>query len=170
MSIDVINECVFWFSCFLMGIIVTVLYDIFRIIRRVIPHNGFFIALEDMIFWAMVSVLLFLLLYHLNNGTVRWFAVLGLFVGMCFYKKIFGDLLVTFMSTILGGILHIVARLAAVPLKLVKRRFGKGFICLRGGLRRVKKKLTSNIKEVRIILCKRKLKKGKKHESKILSE
>lgn len=171
MSTGVINESIFWFSCFLAGIAITMLYDVFRIIRRVIKHNGFFIALEDIIFWGIVSVLLFLLLYHMNNGTVRWFAVLGLFVGMCLYKKIFGDFLVTFMSTILQRILHIVVHLISTPLKLVKRGISKGFRLLQRTFHRVKNKLTAHIKAVKMVLCKRKkLKKGKEHESKILSE
>lgn len=171
MSIGVINESIFWFSCFLAGIAITMVYDIIRAVRRVVRHNGFFIALEDVVFWAFVSVLLFLLLYHMNNGTVRWFAVFGLFVGMCLYKKIFGDFLVSFMSTILSKVLYIVVRLVSTPLKLVKRGFSKGFRLLQSTSDRVKNKLTGNIKAVKIILCKRKkLKKGKEHESKILSE
>ena len=68
-----------------------------------------------------------MLLYHMNNGTLRWFAIFGLLVGMLFYKKIFGDFLVIFMSTILGRILHLVVGVAAPPLKLVKSAFFKGF-------------------------------------------
>lgn len=110
MSLEIMNESIFWIYCFLTGIAITVVYDFLRIVRGVIRHPYAMIALEDIVFWMFVSVVLFLLLYHMNNGTLRWFAVFGLFVGMLFYKKIFGDYLVIFMSTILGRILHIVVK------------------------------------------------------------
>lgn len=159
MSVEIINESVFWCCCFLTGIAITIVYDLLRIARRVVRHPYLLVALEDVVFWIFVSGVLFLLLYHMNNGTVRWFAVFGLFVGMLFYKKIFGDFLVIFMSTILERILHLVVAVASPPLKLVKTTFFKGFRTMKGVLRRLKNKLTGNIKEVKIVLCKHKYKK-----------
>lgn len=166
MSLEILNESVFWLYCFLTGIAITMVYDLLRVIRRVVKHPYMVIAMEDIVFWMFVSVVLFLLLYHMNNGTLRWFAVFGLLAGMLFYKKIFGDFLVIFMSTILGRILHLVVRVAEPPLKLVKSAFFKGFQSfLLMGLR-TKNKLTGNIKGVKIVLCKhRKTKKRDQHES-----
>ncbi len=159
MSAEIINESVFWLYCFVTGIAITVVYDVLRILRNVIKHPYVFIALEDIAFWIFVAVVLFLLLYHLNNGTLRWFAVFGLFLGMIFYKKIFGDILVNFMSTILGRILHLVVDAVVTPLKLVKTAFLKLFLQLKRRLTAMKKKLTGNIKGFRIVLCKHQNKK-----------
>ncbi len=156
MSADVINESVFWLSCFLTGIGITMVYDVLLIMRRVINHNNFFVAIEDVVFWMFVSVVLFLLLYHMNNGTVRWFAVFGLLVGMLFYKKIIGDSLVIFMSTLIRRILHIVVVVCNPPLMLVKHAILKCSGAMRSLLGGVKKRLTGNIKKSKIILCKRK--------------
>ena len=159
MSATIVSESIFWWYCFLTGIAITVVYDLLRIFRRVIPHAYIFVAFEDIAFWMFVSVVLFLLLYHMNNGTLRWFAVFGLFVGMAFYKKIFGDFLVNFMSTILGRILHVVVDVVSPLLKLVKTAFFKGFQRFRHMFLEGKNKLTGNIKGVRIVLCKHKNKK-----------
>ena len=94
MSLEIMNESIFWIYCLLTGIAITIVYDGLRVVRRVIKHPYMVIALEDCLFWVFVSILLFLLLYHMNNGTLRWFAVFGLFAGMLLYKKIFGDFLV----------------------------------------------------------------------------
>lgn len=166
MSAEIVKESVFWLYCFMAGVAITIVYDVFRIFRRVIKHPYFLVALEDILFWIFVSISLFLLLYHLNNGTVRWFAVFGLFLGMVFYKKIFGDFLVNFMSTILGRILHLVVVVSSRPLKLVKSAFLKGFRGVKAKGVAVKKKLTGNIKEFKIVLCKhQKRKKRDTHET-----
>lgn len=166
MSLEIMNESVFWLCCFLTGIAITIVYDLLRIARRVVKHLYMVIALEDIVFWMFVAVVLFLLLYHMNNGTLRWFAVFGLFAGMLFYKKIFGDFLVIFMSTILERILHLVVGVAAPPLKLVKSAFFKGFRYFEGMASGAKNKLTGNIKGVKIVLCKHiKTKMRDQHES-----
>ena len=77
-----------------------------------------------------------------------------------------GDFLVIFMSTIFGRILHIVVPAVIAPLKLVKGAFYKAFRVIRQRVAEVKKKLTGNIKEVKIVLCKhRKRKKRDTHET-----
>lgn len=156
MSANVINESVLWASCFFAGIVITAVYDALRVVRRVIKHNYFFVALEDIVFWIFVSATLFFLLYHMNQGALRWFAVFGLFIGMLFYKKIFGDKLVIFMSTILGHILHLVVAIFTPPLMLVKSAFSRVKKALGDVFLQSKKKLTGNIKGFKIILCKHK--------------
>lgn len=166
MSADVVNESLFWLSCFVTGILITMLYDVLRILRRVIPHGGFLTSLEDSLFWVFVTILLFLLLYHMNNGTLRWFAVFGLFAGMWIYKKIFGNHIVDFMSTIISYILHLVVRACSVPLKLVKSAFLAALGKVRPPALRLKKQLTGDIKKVKITLCKHnRPEKGKQNES-----
>ena len=78
----------FMLYALLMGIFITFIYDILRIFRRVIPHNGFFVSLEDLFFWIYCAMEVFLLMYHESNGTLRWFAVLGAVAGMFAYKKL----------------------------------------------------------------------------------
>ena len=156
MSADIINESILWMSCFFAGIVITIVYDLVLVFRRIIEHKYFFVALEDILFWIFVSVTLFLLLYHMNKGAIRWFAVFGLFVGMYLYKKVFGETLVIFMSTIIGHILHVVVAVTSPPLKLVKAAYLQCLRLLKEAVLQGKKKLTGNIKSVKIILCKHK--------------
>lgn len=77
MSQNIIAEVVFLFHSFLLGIIITFVYDGFLILRRLIPHNLLLISLEDMIFWIACAIGVFYMLYEENNGILRWFAVLA---------------------------------------------------------------------------------------------
>ena len=60
------------------------------------------------------------------------------------------------MSTIIRRILDIVVRILRVPLNFVKRPILKGLRALKSSKNRLKKKLTANIKEGKITLCKHK--------------
>ena len=156
MSAEVVDQGIFWLSCFITGAVITFIYDQIRIVRRVLPHGSVLVAVEDILFWFFAAIVIFSLLYRMNAGTLRWFAVFGLAAGMYLYKKIFREFLVNFMSTIIRRILDIVVRILGVPLNFVKRPILKGLRAIKSGKNRLKKKLTANIKEGKITLCKHK--------------
>ena len=156
MSAEVIDQGIFWLFCFVTGAVITFIYDQIRIVRRVLPHGSVLVAIEDLLFWLFAGIVIFSLLYRMNAGTLRWFAVFGLATGMFLYKKIFRDFLVNFMSTVIRRILDIVVRILGIPLNFVKRPVIKGLRAIRSGRNRLKKKLTANIKEGKITLCKHK--------------
>lgn len=108
------NENMFLLYALLMGIFITFVYDILRIIRRVVPHGSFMISIEDMAFWMYCAVKVFVLMYNESNGTLRWFAILGALVGMLAYKKLLSTPFVTYTSMGLGKLLEVVAKIGRV--------------------------------------------------------
>ncbi len=116
-----IRENEFLLHAFCLGIFVTFIYDTIRVLRRIIPHNNFCVSLEDFVFWIYCTGKVFLLLYHESNGQLRWFAVLGAFVGMFIYKKTLGILYVKYVSLWIQSLLRFVLR----PLQKLFCRIGK---------------------------------------------
>ena len=57
-------------------------YTVIRIIRRVIRHNIWIVSAEDFLFWMGTSFYLFIQMYETSSGSIRWFFVLGVGVGM----------------------------------------------------------------------------------------
>lgn len=166
MSGQIVSEGQFLFYCFLSGICITVAYDCLRIFRRVKRHGTFWVALEDLFFWFGAAIFLFYVLYETNNGVIRWFSIAGAAVGMLVYKYAIGEHLVEIMSTIIKRIQHLVAKALKIVFRPVKRLFNRVLTKLKKGKRKikkqVKKKLTGDIKKVKITLCKRKKPKNKR--------
>ena len=146
-----------------MGIFITFVYDLLRIFRRVIPHNGFFVSAEDLFFWIYCGEEVFLLMYHESNGTLRWFAVLGALVGMFLYRKLVSPFFVKYSSMALGWVLRILGkalRILCKPLVFLLRKTGheakkagRGTRRMLGRLkRRVKNRLTYFLKMLKMTL------------------
>lgn len=161
MSPNITAELYFLFHSFLMGILITVLYDILRILREIIPHNILAISLEDFLFWAACSLLIFFVLIQENNGILRWFSVAGAMAGMFLYKKTLSFLFVKYTSRLICKLLYIVEKLLYLffrPLNMVCRRLNRGrkksVGRLKSAFRRVKKKLTERKKLLKIFLTK----------------
>ncbi len=71
------TEALIFLYAGLSGITVTAVYGILVLLRRLIPHKGWIISLEDFIFWLCVSVYLFHRMYRTTYGAIRWFFLLG---------------------------------------------------------------------------------------------
>lgn len=160
MSGQIVSEGRFLLSCFLSGICITIVYDCLRIFRRVKKHSSGFVALEDLLFWFAAAAFLFYMLYETNNGIIRWFSIAGAGVGMLIYKYTIGEHLVEIMSTIIKRIQDMVSRFLKWLFRPAKRLINRGWSKwkrLRKKIKKqLKKKLTGDIKEVKITLCKHK--------------
>lgn len=133
------NENEFLLHALLMGIFITFVYDVIRIFRRVIPHNSFFVSLEDLGFWVYCGGSVFLLMYHESNGELRWFAVFGAIVGMLLYKKLFSPPFVKYVSLILSKVLEALGKILGWllrPLKILLKKAGAGIGCISRRIRR----------------------------------
>ena len=69
-----------------MGIRLMILYDLFRIIRMVIPHTVFWTGIEDFLYWIYCGFTTFNLLYQQNDGSLRAYVIAGVFLGMVSYQ------------------------------------------------------------------------------------
>lgn len=124
MGSGIIDELSFLLHSFLLGIGMIIFYDIFRILRRLIPHKSVCISVEDMVYWIVCAVLIFLMLYNENDGIIRWFAVAGMTGGMFLYNW-------TISSYVTGGITWILQKIMKV-ICLIMGVFGKPFLYLYG--------------------------------------
>lgn len=71
---------VFAVAC-LDGVLVSLVYTAIRVFRRLIRHNLFWLSIEDLFFWLGTGLFLFSELYRTCSGSIRWYFVLGIFLG-----------------------------------------------------------------------------------------
>ncbi len=144
------EENVFLLYAFASGIYITFIYDILRILRRVVPHKELLVSLEDLIFWIFCAIHIFQLMHRESNGSLRWFAVMGALAGMLLYKKTVSGLFVKYVSLNLGWVRDLLCRMLRVCL----RPAAKAGRAAGGVIRRLRKRIRT--------FCKNKLKSYRK--------
>lgn len=155
------DENVFLLYAVIMGIFITFVYDLLRIFRRVVPHNRFWVSLEDLGFWIYCAAEVFMLMYRESNGSLRWFAVLGAMMGMLVYKKTLSVLLVKYVSMALSKILSLLGKVLKFlfrPFAFVGKAAGKAAGKVSGKQKSLnnllKKKLKLFFKMLKMVICK----------------
>ena len=70
------------FGSFLLGAVLMTGYSLFLFLRGIVPHGRGAVILEDMVFWSVAAGAIFTLLYLLNEGSLRFYALASTGVGM----------------------------------------------------------------------------------------
>lgn len=75
------NELSIFISACLLGNLICLVYYALRVFRRLVRHSLLWISIEDLIFWVGTAIYLFMEMYRTCGGSIRWYFVLGVFVG-----------------------------------------------------------------------------------------
>lgn len=86
MSMTIRYELQLLFASLTVGICLMMVYDGLRVFRTLVPHGNFWTGIEDAVYWAASSITTFLLLFRQNDGILRWYAILGVLMGMLVYN------------------------------------------------------------------------------------
>lgn len=72
-----------------LGLELGLIYDLFRMIRRVWKCGFLVTACMDLAFWIFTTGRTFYIMHTKSNGTLRWFAILGVLTILFLYMKWF---------------------------------------------------------------------------------
>lgn len=104
------QELVFLLISFALGEGLVMLYDVFRIFRKVVPHGVIWISVEDVLYWIVAALLIFGMIFQENDGLIRGFAIGGILLGMLFFNHFVSPFLIRGISGILKKILEILKK------------------------------------------------------------
>lgn len=125
-------------------------YDVFRIIRRVHVHGCLWIAVEDFCYWLCSALYIFYVLMKENNGVIRWFFVFGILLGMLVYNVTISPFLVGILSKAIRNILNVIEKILKIVLKPIWYLWIKVKKFFRFGGKKSKKALKKCYKTIKI--------------------
>lgn len=67
------------------GVLSAIVYDIFRAKRRAYKTISLVVGIEDLVFWLVAAIAIFLTILYANNGLTRGFVFLGVVLGAVLY-------------------------------------------------------------------------------------
>ncbi|MBQ8906022.1 MAG: spore cortex biosynthesis protein YabQ [Ruminococcus sp.] len=89
----------FWISC-LCGPVIGVVFDCFRALRAIFPHNRLLVALEDCLFFSLYAVFLLCFSLTMARGELRWFYIAGNLLGFLVYYLTVGRIVLGILRCI----------------------------------------------------------------------
>lgn len=117
------------------GIVLGVIFDVFRILRKSFKTSDIVTNIEDILFGIITGVILLISIFLFNNGELRLFIFIGIVFGIIIYMLLISKYFIKLNVAIINFIKKIIILLTKpfiILLKLIKRIFLRpiSFICI----------------------------------------
>ena len=124
-------EQLYSFAVFiLVGFLIGLLFDFFRISRRTFKTSDLITSIEDVLFWILSGLLILFTIFKFNNGDIRIYIILSILIGIVIYILIFSKIvmntlvkIIIFIKRIISHLLKICSYPIQFILKLLKNLF-----------------------------------------------
>lgn len=81
-----VNNQAYLFVIFTIdGFAIGLLFDFFRILRKSFKTSDFVTYIQDTLFWILTGLLVLYSIFTFNDGQIRLFMFLGIFIGVTLY-------------------------------------------------------------------------------------
>ena len=107
----------------LTGVVIGILFDFFRILRRSFKTSNIITYVEDVLFWILTGVLILYNIWYFNNGEIRIYMFLGIIMGVLIYMLTLSNIIISLLSKILISIVKVLE----LPFKTLFSIFHKFF-------------------------------------------
>ena len=81
----VMNQAYLSIVFIINGIVIGLLFDFFRILRRTFKTKDIITYIQDILFWILTGFILLYSIFTFNNGEIRLFMFLAVIIGISIY-------------------------------------------------------------------------------------
>lgn len=101
------NQAYLFLVFSLTGVVIGILFDFFRILRRSIKTSNIVTYIQDILFWILTGIIILYSVWYFNNGELRIFVFLGLIIGILIYMTTLSSIIIKIFSKLLVFLINI---------------------------------------------------------------
>lgn len=121
------NQAYLFLVFIVNGILIGLLFDFFRIARKVFQTNDTITYIEDILFWILTGVIVLYSIFVFNNGELRLFMFLGILLGAFAYMLTLSSYIIKINVKIMNGLKKVFGFIF-LPIKAVYQLLHKLFL------------------------------------------
>ncbi len=124
------NQAYIFIIFVIVGIIVGIIFDFFRILRKSFKTKDFVTYIEDIVFCILTGLILLYSIFKFNSGEIRIYMFLGVLIGCSLYMLTISKYFIkinVFILTTLTNILKKIISILYIPFKYLKKILTKIF-------------------------------------------
>ena len=156
----IINQSNLFLIFIINGIIIGLLFDFFRILRRSFKTSDIATYIQDILFWILTGFILLYSIFTFNNGQIRSFMFLAVIIGIIIYMLFASSYIIKLNVTIINFFKEIIKKILniiLIPFKFIYHLLRKIFfkpisffiINIRKESTNFSKKIYNNIKNMK---------------------
>ena len=119
------NQAYIFLIYILNGFLISVFFDVFRIIRKTFKTKDFITYIQDILFWVLTGIILLYSIFKFNNGEIRLYIFIGVGLGITLYTLYFSKTFIKVNVYILDLTRRIINFIVIKPVTFVLKIFKK---------------------------------------------
>ena len=126
----VVNQTQVFLIFILCGALIGLFFDFFRILRKSFKTPDFVTYIEDILFWILTCIFLAYSIFKYNNGEIRAFIFIGLFIGITLYILLISKTVIKISTSIIlaiNQVLKNIIKYISYPINIAFSVFRKLF-------------------------------------------
>ena len=116
------NQAYLFLVFSLTGVVLGVLFDFFRVLRKTFKTEDFVTYIEDILYWILAGIIILYNIWFFNDGEIRVFMILGILMGAITYcltlSPIFIKIDYFFMKKI-KGVFTLLYNILKIPIEFM---------------------------------------------------
>ncbi len=153
-----IEQLYSFFIFTILGLLIGVIFDIFRILRKTFKTTDIVTYIEDILFWFLTGILTLVFIFKFNNGELRFYIFIGISIGSIIYMLFISNFFIkinvyilNIIKTFIYKIIYFLTKPFIFIFSILKKVFIKPiyFICI--NFSKYITKLINKIKNIKIL-------------------
>lgn len=151
----VTNQAYLFLIFTINGIIIGLLFDIFRILRKSFKTSDVMTYIQDILFWILTGFILLYSIFTFSNGEIRFYMFLGVFLGCLIYMLLFSKYfikinvkIILVLKKIIGRIILIIIFPINIIIRFIKKIFFKPINFITINIKKSKSNCQKKIKNI----------------------
>ena len=95
------EETITFLIFIVMGMVFSVIFDVFRAIRKVKKMKNMTIYFQDILYFLIIGTILLLIIINYMNTELRVYLILAIILGVIIYISTVGNLVMNLLSTLM---------------------------------------------------------------------
>ena len=126
MYVNNLDQLINFIYFIIVGMILSIVFDMFRILRRAFKTTDIVTNIEDLMFGIVTGGILLLSIFLFNNGELRFYIFIGITIGIIIYMLFFSKFFINFnmiMINLIKKIIAIIVKPFKILYKFTKKLF-----------------------------------------------
>ena len=151
------NQAYIFIIFVIVGGIIGIIFDFFRILRKTIKTKDFMTYLEDILFCIITGIIVLYSIFFFNNGEFRMYMFIGILIGVLMYLLTICPYIIKINVYILRKIIFICKKIAEfliLPFRLIYKGISKIFKPIKFIIINVRRKVYKKVNKIKKIIKK----------------
>ncbi len=101
----------------LTGIVIGILFDFFRILRKSFKTSDWITYIQDILFWILTGLVILFSIFKFNNGEIRIYIFIGMIFGILIYMLTISKFIIKYSVLVI----QLIKKIISYPINIIKK-------------------------------------------------